>query len=49
MNFEEHVAKAQFAAAGIPVPEGRLATVPADAAAAARALGPVAVKAQVPA
>ena len=49
MNFEEHVAKAQFAAAGIPVPEGRLATTPADAAAAARALGPVAVKAQVPA
>jgi succinyl-CoA synthetase beta subunit len=49
MNFEEYVAKAQFAAAGIPVPEGRLATTPADAAAAAQALGPVAVKAQVPA
>ncbi len=49
MNFEEHVAKAQFAQAGIPVPEGRLATTSADAAAAARALGPVAVKAQVPA
>jgi succinyl-CoA synthetase beta subunit len=49
MNFEEHVAKAEFAAAGIPVPEGRLATTPAEAEAAARALGPVAVKAQVPA
>lgn len=49
MNFEEHVAKAEFAAAGIPVPEGRLATTPAEAGAAARALGPVAVKAQVPA
>ncbi|MBM3581331.1 MAG: succinate--CoA ligase [Alphaproteobacteria bacterium] len=49
MNFEEHVAKAQFAEAGIPVPEGRLATTPAEVAAAAQALGPVAVKAQVPA
>jgi succinyl-CoA synthetase beta subunit len=49
MNFEEHVAKAEFAAAGIPVPEGRLATTPAEAEAAALALGPVAVKAQVPA
>jgi succinyl-CoA synthetase beta subunit len=49
MNFEEHIAKAQFAEAGIPVPEGRLATTPAEAAAAAQALGPVAVKAQVPA
>ncbi|MSP80254.1 MAG: succinate--CoA ligase [Rhodospirillales bacterium] len=49
MNFEEHVAKAEFAAAGIPVPEGRVVTTPAEAEAAARALGPVAVKAQVPA
>jgi succinyl-CoA synthetase beta subunit len=49
MNFAEHVAKAEFAAAGIAVPEGRLAAAPAEAAAAARALGPVAVKAQVPA
>ncbi|MBM3580606.1 MAG: succinate--CoA ligase [Alphaproteobacteria bacterium] len=49
MNFEEHVAKAQFAEVGIPVPEGRLATTPAEAAAAAQTLGPVAVKAQVPA
>ena len=49
MNFEEHVAKAAFAAAGIPVPEGRLAATPAEAAAVARALGAVAVKAQVPA
>lgn len=49
MNFEEHVAKRAFAAAGIPVPDGRLVTTPAEAAEAARALGPVAVKAQVPA
>ena len=49
MNFEEHVAKAEFAAAGILVPEGRLVTTPAEAGTAARALGPVAVKAQVPA
>ena len=49
MNFEEHVAKGAFAAAGIPVPDGRLVTTPAEAAEATRALGPVAVKAQVPA
>jgi succinyl-CoA synthetase beta subunit len=49
MNFAEHVAKAEFAASGIAVPEGRLAATPAEAEAAARALGPVAVKAQVPA
>lgn len=49
MNFEEYVAKAEFAATGIPIPEGRLVTTPAEAEAAARALGPVAVKAQVPA
>lgn len=49
MNFAEHVAKAEFAAAGIAVPIGRLAATPAEALAAAQALGPVAVKAQVPA
>ncbi len=49
MNFAEHVAKAEFAAAGIAVPTGRLAATPAEALAAAQALGPVAVKAQVPA
>ena len=49
MNFEEHVAKAEFAAAGIPVPEGRVVATAAEAEAAALALGPVAVKAQVPA
>ena len=47
MNFEEHVAKAEFAAAGIAVPDGRLVASPAEAEAAARVLGPVAVKAQV--
>jgi succinyl-CoA synthetase beta subunit len=44
----EYQAKQQFAAAGIPVPQGRLARTPAEAGAAARELGRVAVKAQVP-
>jgi succinyl-CoA synthetase beta subunit len=44
----EYQAKQQFAAAGIAVPRGRLARTPAEAAAAARELGRVAVKAQVP-
>jgi succinyl-CoA synthetase beta subunit len=44
----EYQAKQQFAAAGIPIPQGRLARTPAEAAAAARELGRVAVKAQVP-
>jgi succinyl-CoA synthetase beta subunit len=44
----EYQAKQQFAAAGIPIPKGRLARTPAEAAAAARELGRVAVKAQVP-
>jgi succinyl-CoA synthetase beta subunit len=44
----EYQAKQQFAAAGIAVPRGRLARTPADAAAAARELGRIAVKAQVP-
>jgi succinyl-CoA synthetase beta subunit len=41
------MAKDVLAAAGVPVPRGRLATSPAEAAAIARELGPVAVKAQV--
>ncbi|MBJ7608531.1 MAG: ADP-forming succinate--CoA ligase subunit beta [Candidatus Dormibacteraeota bacterium] len=48
MKLLEYQAKQQFAAAGIPVPAGRLARTPAEAAAAARVLGRVAVKAQVP-
>jgi succinyl-CoA synthetase beta subunit len=44
----EYQAKQQFGAVGIPIPAGRLARTPAEAAAAARELGRVAVKAQVP-
>ena len=49
MNFEEQAAKPLLGAAGIAVPEGRLAATPDEAAAAARDLGPVVVKAQAPA
>ena len=49
MNFEEHAAKPLLAAAGLAVPQSRLADSPEAAAAAAEALGPVVVKAQVPA
>ncbi|MGH6815586.1 MAG: succinate--CoA ligase subunit beta [Hyphomicrobiaceae bacterium] len=50
MNFTEHAGKAVLAAAGIPVPAGRLARTPHEAAVAARAIGsPAIVKAQVPA
>jgi succinyl-CoA synthetase beta subunit len=48
LKLLEYQAKQQFAAARIPIPEGRLARTPAEAAAAARDLGRVAVKAQVP-
>ncbi len=48
MNFEEHAAKPLLAAAGIAVPESRLARTPDEAAAAGKALGAVVVKAQVP-
>ena len=48
MRLLEYQAKARFAASGIPVPQGRLARTPAEAAAAARELGTVAIKAQVP-
>ncbi|MCH7937309.1 MAG: acetate--CoA ligase family protein [Proteobacteria bacterium] len=49
MNFEEHAAKPLLTAAGIAVPESRLARTPEEAAEAARDLGAVVVKAQVPA
>ncbi len=48
MNFEEHAAKPLLAEAGIAVPPSRLATTPDEAAAAAEAIGPCVVKAQVP-
>lgn len=49
MNLIESQAKAIFAAAGIPVPNGRLATTPDEAKAAAAEIGGrVVVKAQVP-
>ena len=48
MRLLEYQAKQRFATAGIAVPQGRLARTPAEAAAAARALGTVAIKAQVP-
>ena len=48
MNFEEYAAKPVLAAAGIAVPGSRLAQTPDEAAAAAGAIGPCVVKAQVP-
>src|SRR5438132_7307505 len=48
MKLLEYQAKERFAAAGIIVPQGRLARTPDEAAAAATELGAVAVKAQVP-
>ncbi len=48
MKLLEYQAKQQFAAAGIPVPPGRLARTADEAAAAAQELGRIAVKAQVP-
>ncbi len=48
MKFLEYQVKERFKAAGIPVPEGRLARTPNEVALAAAALGSVAVKAQVP-
>ena len=49
MNFEEHAAKPLLTAAGITVPESRLARTADETAEAARDLGAVVVKAQVPA
>jgi len=48
MNFEEHAGKPLLAAAGVAVPDSRLATTPDEAVEAQAALGPVVVKAQVP-
>ncbi|MBF0304360.1 MAG: ADP-forming succinate--CoA ligase subunit beta [Alphaproteobacteria bacterium] len=49
MNFEEHAGKRVLAQAGVPIPRGRLATSPDEAAEIAAEIGPVVVKAQVPA
>jgi succinyl-CoA synthetase beta subunit len=49
MNFEEHAAKPLLARHGIAVPKGALAATPKEAAQRAKAIGPVVVKAQVPA
>ena len=49
MNFEEHAAKPLLKAAGIAVPDSRLAVTPDEAAEAQRVIGPVVVKAQAPA
>lgn len=47
MKLYEHMAKALLRQHGVPVPAGRPARSPEEAEAAARELGPVAVKAQV--
>ena len=48
MTFEEHAAKPLLRAAGIDTPKGRLAVTAAEAASAAREIGPCVIKAQVP-
>jgi len=48
LNFEEHAAKPLLRAAGIDTPKGRLAVTAAEAASAAREIGPCVIKAQVP-
>jgi succinyl-CoA synthetase beta subunit len=48
VKFLEYQVKERFKGAGIPVPDGRLARTPDEAALAAGALGPIAIKAQVP-
>ena len=49
MNFEEYASKPLLAALGIQVPRGRVAVSADQAGAAAAELGPVVIKAQVPA
>jgi succinyl-CoA synthetase beta subunit len=48
VKFLEYQVKERLKAAGIPVPDGRLARTPDEAVMAAGALGAIAVKAQVP-
>ena len=47
MKLHEYQGKALFRAAGLPVPDGRVATSPDEAAEIARELGRVVIKAQV--
>lgn len=47
MKLYEYMAKEAFAAAGIPVPRGRLVSTPQQAADACSEIGPVAVKVQI--
>ena len=47
MKLLEYMAKEELRAAGVDVPRGRVCRTPQEAGAAARDLGPVAVKAQV--
>ncbi len=47
MKLFEYMAKEELRAAGVDVPRGRCCRTPAEAAQAAREIGPVAVKAQV--
>jgi succinyl-CoA synthetase beta subunit len=48
LKLLEYQAKELLASLGIPIPPGKVARTPEEAAAACRELGPVAVKAQVP-
>src|SRR5262252_4355758 len=48
MKLLEYQAKEVLASLGIPIPPGKVARTPEEAAAACAELGPVAVKAQVP-
>ncbi len=48
MKLLEYQAKEVLASLGIPIPPGRVAHTPEEAAAACAELGPVAIKAQVP-
>jgi succinyl-CoA synthetase beta subunit len=48
MKLLEYQAKEVLAALGVPIPPGRVARTPEEAAAACSEIGPVAVKAQVP-
>src|SRR5438105_12553978 len=48
MKLLEYQAKEVLASVGIAIRPGKVATTPAEAAAAAKEIGPVAVKAQVP-
>lgn len=47
MKLYEYMAKEVFARHGIPVPRGRVATTPEEAAAIAAEVGPVAIKSQI--